>query len=157
MIPGTFMVDSYFVIRLAVPGDAPAVGSIATELGYPNNHAETAGRLRSVLASLGHMVLVAETAQQTIIGWVHVFGAVRVESDAFAELGGLVVAKSWRGRGAGAQLVAAAELWAMDSGYQKLRIRSREERTEAHGFFQRLGFVGCKTQRVFERPLAGDP
>jgi len=89
MIPGTFMVDSDFVIRLAVPGDAPVIGSLATELGYPNNYAETADRLRRVLASPGHMVLLAETAQQTIIGWVHVFGAVRVESDAFAELGGV--------------------------------------------------------------------
>jgi len=157
MIPVTTMNELNCIVRVAVPGDAVAVGTLATEFGYPNNHAETADRLRSVLASPGHMVLVAETAQQTIIGWVHVFGAVRVESGPFAELGGLVVAKSWRGRGAGAQLVAAAELWALDNGYHKLRIRSREERTEAHGFFQRLGFVGCKTQRVFERPLAGDP
>jgi GNAT superfamily N-acetyltransferase len=66
------------------------------------------------------------------------------------------VAESWRGRGVGARLVASAEQWALDNGYHKLRIRSREERKEAHGFFQHLGFVGCKTQRVFERQLAED-
>lgn len=157
MMPGTFMSESKYVIRVATPGDAPAVGLLASEFGYPNNRAETADRLAGVLATPGHRVQVAETAEQEVVGWIHVFGTVRVESDSFAELGGLVVAESWRGLGVGTQLVAAAERWALDNGYRKLRIRSREERTEAHGFFKRLGFVGCKTQRVFERPLARNP
>ena len=150
------MSESEFFIRVAIPGDAQAVGRLATELGYPNNGAETANRLAGVLATPGHRVLVAETADQEVVGWIHVFGTVRVESDSFAELGGLVVAERWRGQGVGAQLVAASERWALDNGYCRLRIRSREERTEAHDFFRRLGFVSCKTQRVFERSLVGD-
>ena len=150
------MGETDFVIRAAIPGDASALGSLATELGYPNNRAETADRLGRVLKSAGHRVLVAETAEHEIVGWLHVFLTIRVASDSFAELGGLVVAESWRSRGVGARLVASTEQWALDNGYHKLRIRSREERTEAHGFFQRLGFVGVKTQRVFERLLAGD-
>lgn len=145
------------VIRVATADDAPALSTLATELGYPTIDSETADRLRRVLEAPGHQVLVAETEAPEIIGWVHVFGTLRVESDAFAELGGLVVAESWRGRGAGSRLVAAAERWAWDSGYLRLRIRSRIERAEAHGFFERLGFAGSKTQRVFERSLAGDP
>lgn len=156
MMPGTFMSESEFFIRVAIPGDAQAVGRLATELGYPNNSAKTADRLAVVLATPGHRVLVAETADQEVVGWIHVFGTVRVESDSFAELGGLVVAERRRGRGVGTQLVAASEQWALDNSYRKLRIRSREERTEAHDFFRRLGFVGCKTQRVFERSLVGD-
>ena len=157
MMPGTFMSESKYVIRVAIPGDAPAVGPLTTELGYTENRAETADRLGRVLATPGNRVLVAETAEQEVIGWIHVFGTVRVESEGFAELGGLVVAESRRGRGVGAQLVAAAERWALDNGYHKLRIRSRKERTEAHGFFERLGFVARKTQHIFERPLAGEP
>jgi GNAT superfamily N-acetyltransferase len=156
MMPGTIMGDTDIVIRAAIPGDAAALGLLAAELGYPNTAADSADRLRRVLESESHAVLVAETAQLAIIGWVHVFGTVRVASDAFAELGGLVVAESSRGRGVGAQLVASADRWALDNGYHKLRIRSRVERSEAHGFFERLGFVGRKTQKVFERPLAGD-
>ena len=144
-------------IRVATAGDAPALGKLATELGYPATAAETTDRLRRVLEAPGHWVLVAATAAHEIIGWVHVFGTLRVESDGFAELGGLVVAESWRGRGAGTRLVAAAERWASDSGYSKLRIRSHVERADAHAFFERLGFSGCKTQRVFERSLRGDP
>jgi len=156
MMPGTPMAEIDFVIRAAVPGDASALGPLAAELGYPNHLIETAERLGKVLKAAGHRVLVAETAEHVIVGWIHVFGTFRVESDSFAELGGLVVAESWRGRGVGARLVTSAEQWARDNGHHKLRIRSREDRTEAHGFFQHLGFVGCKTQRIFERPLATD-
>ncbi len=151
------MSESDFFIRVAIAGDARAVGRLATELGYPNNRAETADRLAEVLATPGHRVLVAETAEQEVVGWIHVYGTIRVGSDSFAELGGLVVTEGWRGRGVGTQLVAASEQWALDNSYRKLRIRSREERTEAHDFFRRLGFVSCKTQRVFERSLGGGP
>jgi GNAT superfamily N-acetyltransferase len=154
MMPGTIMGHTDFVIRAAVPGDAHALGRLATELGYPSTGAETADRLRKVLASDDHAVMVAESARLGIIGWVHVFGTVRVESDTFAELGGLVVAEGSRGRGVGARLVASADRWALENGYDKLRIRSRVERSDAHGFFERLGFIGRKTQRVFERSLA---
>jgi len=150
------MSESKIVIRVAIPDDARAVGRLATELGYPNNGAETANRLAGVLETPGHRVLVAETAEREVVGWIHVFGTVRVESDSFAELGGLVVAEGGRGRGVGTQLVAASEQWALDNGYRKLRIRSRKERTEAHGFFRRLGFVSYKTQPVFERSLVED-
>ncbi len=157
MMPGTFMSELQYGIRVAIPGDGPAVGPLATELGYPNNRAETADRLGRVLATPGNRVLVAETEEQEVIGWIHVFGTVRVESEGFAELGGLVVAEIWRRRGVGAQLVAAAEQWAIENGYLRLRIRSREERTEAHRFFERLGFVAHKTQHVFDRLLARNP
>lgn len=150
------MGNTNIVIRAAVPGDAHALGRLATELGYPSTGAETADRLRKVLASDDHAVMVAESAQLGVIGWVHVFGTARVESDAFAELGGLVVAEDSRGRRVGVRLVASADRWALENGYHRLRIRSRVERSDAHGFFERLGFVCRKTQRVFERPTAGD-
>jgi len=44
-MPGTFMSESKILIRVAIPGDAQAVGRLATELGYPNTCAETADRL----------------------------------------------------------------------------------------------------------------
>ncbi len=100
-------------------------------------------------------MFVAENADGQVVGWVHVFEAVRVESDGFAEIGGLVVAQNWRGLGAGARLVAAAERWASDNGFDTMRIRSRTERGGAHGFFERLGYTCSKSQRVFERTVQG--
>jgi GNAT superfamily N-acetyltransferase len=150
------MCENDFVIREAVSGDASALADLAIELGYPSDEGETRNRLQKVLESAGHHVLVAENQADDVIGWVHVFDSIRVESDPFAELGGLVVSEQWRGRGAGTRLVEAAAAWAEDRGVPRLRIRSRVERTEAHRLFERLGFQGCKTQRIFDRPLAAD-
>jgi GNAT superfamily N-acetyltransferase len=143
-----------FLIRPATFGDAAALSRLATDLGYPSGSEETADRLCKVLDAPNHHVMVAESPEHEAIGWAHVFGTVRVESDPFAELGGLIVAEAWRGRGAGALLVAAAEDWARANGYRKLRIRSRVDRTESHLVFQQLGFRASKTQRIFDRSLA---
>jgi GNAT superfamily N-acetyltransferase len=151
-----FMSAKHFVIREANSGDAPVLAELATELGYPTNESETAERLGRVLESPEHHVLVAENEAREVVGWVHVFDTVRLESEAFAELGGLVVSERWRGRGAGTRLVEAAAAWATGTGNLKLRIRSRVERAEAHRLFERLGFEVRKTQRVFDRPLTTD-
>ena len=143
-------------IRAAKPDDAPALGRLSIELGYLNSVSETTDRLTLVLEFAGHSVLVAETAEGEIVGWVHVFGTGRVESNSFAELGGLVVTESWRSRGVGTQLVVAAENWAFENGYRTMRIRSREERSQAHRLFRRLGFDDRKSQIVFDRSLNGN-
>jgi GNAT superfamily N-acetyltransferase len=140
------------VIRAATSRDAQAISPLIADLGYPATPAETTARLDRVLGTPGHRVLVAESHDKKIIGWVHVFGAVRVESDPFAELGGLVVAKKFRGCGAGTRLVNAAGTWASVNGFSKLRIRSRTERSGAHAFFESLGFAFFKNQKIFERP-----
>jgi len=143
-------------IRSATSDDAEDLARLAGELGYPSSADEALPRIRRVIAAPGNSVLVVEDANEGVVGWMHVFGAVRVESDGFAELGGLVVAERWRGRGAGTRLVAAAERWALDNGYRTMRIRSRAERAGAHGFFKRLGYLCSKTQKVFERPVQRD-
>ena len=145
-----------FVIREATAADARALGSLSIELGYPNGLEQTSQRLQRVLGSTGHQVLVAEDDQSRVIGWVHVFGSVRIESDGFAELGGLVVTERWRGRGVGREMVTASLRWAVNNGYSTLRIRSRVERTTAHEFFQKLGFSARKTQIVFETKAPGN-
>jgi GNAT superfamily N-acetyltransferase len=149
------MQETAVVIRPANREDAPALHPLVEELGY--FAASIADRLCRVLDTTGHHVLVAETRKGQTVGWIHVFGTVRVESDPFAEIGGLVVARSFRGCGAGRRLVAAAERWARDNGYDTLRIRSRTERADAHRFFELQGYSVCKTQRVFERSLAEAP
>ncbi len=45
------------------------------------------------------MFLVAEDKDKNVIGWIHVFIAVRIESETFAEIGGLVVNENIRGYG----------------------------------------------------------
>ena len=137
--------------RPAVPDDAAALARLSEELDYTTSVEQTSRRLERVTSTKAHEVLVAEDAAGTIIGWVHVFAAPRIESALFAELGGLVVAAGHRRRGAGTRLIAAAEEAAQRFGACRLRIRSRVEREPAHRFFKDLGFETVKSQQVYER------
>ena len=107
------------------------------------------------MESEGHCVLVACSTEAEVVGWVHVFQTVRVESESFAELGGLVVAEEHRGSGIGSALVTAAEQWAKAQRIGKLRVRTRSGRADAHAFYRRMGFSLNKEQHVYDKPLAG--
>jgi GNAT superfamily N-acetyltransferase len=144
-------------IRTAEPGDAAALARLSGELGYTVEVATAAERLAGLARLAGHAVLVAEAAGGEVVGWVHVFAARRLESPAFAELGGLVVAEELRGRGVGWALVAAAEAWAGERGLAELRVRSNVVRDDAHRFYRRLGFAESKRQAVFRKPLRRPP
>lgn len=86
-----------------------------------------------------------------IVGLIHIFLARRIESEPFAELGGLVVAESHRRRGIGRRLLARAEEWSAGCGVAKLRVRVRSDRNEACTFYRNLGFMKAKEQGVFDK------
>jgi GNAT superfamily N-acetyltransferase len=140
-------------IREAEIEDAATIAELSGELGYPSSRAQTATRLQSILEFPEHRVYVAVDHEGSILGWIHVFASQYLESDAFAELGGLVVTTNWRAKGIGKRLMAAAEDWVARKGIHKIKIRSRASRVEAHAFYESLGYGVNKTQYVFEKSL----
>ncbi len=140
-------------IRPATLEDAAAIADLSNQLGYPTATAQAIARMRTLLEADDHAVLVASLPDGTVAGWIHVFLAHRVESATFAELGGLVVAAKHRRQGLGRALVAAAVSWTAAQGVAKLRVRTRRERTEAHAFYQGLGFTLNKKQDIFDKSL----
>lgn len=143
-------------IRSATMDDSSALADLSTQLGYPTSTIQSANRLGLILDSNEHAILVACLTNGTVVGWVHVFLAFRVESDQFAEIGGFVVKEEFRRRGIGRCLLAAAEEWVIQSGITKLRIRSRSNRVDTHTFYERLGFSKSKQQHVFDKSLKTD-
>lgn len=140
-------------VRGAVPDDAAAIASLSGELGYPSTGSDVRRRLFDLKTAADHAVMVAEDSPGRVVGWVHVFRAPRLGGEPFAELGGLVVTESLRGRGIGRRLVEEAEVWAAARDLQTLRIRTRTTRSDTRLFYEDLGFVLTKTQVVFERHL----
>lgn len=77
------------------------------------------------------------------------------QDDAFY-ISKLAVDPDMRGRGLGAQLIAAAEHYAAQTDHRLLRLDSRVELTRNHRFFKALGFVeiGRKSHPGFTSPTS---
>ena len=139
-------------VRVASVGDAEAIGRLSDQLGYPADDDMLRKRLSALLGSTLDSVYVAET-DDAVVGWIHVFASVKLESVAMAELGGLVVDEDHRGRGIGERLLQEAEGWAQRLGLSKIRVRTRATRTEAHKFYAREGYRRVKLQHVLDKEL----
>ncbi|HET7898251.1 MAG TPA: GNAT family N-acetyltransferase, partial [Flavisolibacter sp.] len=90
--------------------DAPAVNQLSVQLGYTLSSEQTANQMVMVLSSGDHTAFVA-TNDETVLGWIHAFQPVYLESLPFVEIGGLVVDEAHRGKGIGKALINAVIDW----------------------------------------------
>lgn len=97
--------------------------------------------------------MVVAVDDERICGWIHVRRVDSLESDAHAEIWGLVVDDRDRSQGIGRGLLETAERWAADHGLQTVRVRSNIVRERAHAFYARAGYTMVKQQSVFEKHL----
>ncbi len=58
-----------------------------------------------------------------------------------------------RRQGIGRRLIEEAEHWAGAHGYLDIRLRSGLHRTEAHAFYQAIGYQLAKTSHLFQKLL----
>ncbi len=138
-------------VRAAEPRDIEAIAALAGELGYPSTPDEIRARLRHLPPDV-NAIFVADDGQA--IGWVHVAAQMSLESGAFAQIRGLIVAETHRGRGIGARLVAAAEEWARARNAPRMRVVSNVIRERTHVFYERNGYRVTKEQKAFEKRLS---
>ncbi len=141
-----------FLVRPARPADAADIARLATDLGYPSATREVEARLKFVWRDPEHAAFVAAEAGH-VIGWVHAFVKHLLESDAEAEIGGLVVEARHQRGGAGRLLMQRAEQWARAKGLQSVYLRSNVIRKDAHAFYRMLGYQVVKTQFAMRKTL----
>jgi GNAT superfamily N-acetyltransferase len=139
-------------IKFASEQDSSQLASLAGQLGYPSSADQVATRLAGILSHPDQAVFVAEV-EGRIAGWVHVYACPTVESELYAEIGGLVVDENQRGQGVGRALMARAEAWALGLGIHEVRLRSNIIRNEAHQFYEAIGYEKIKSQFTFRKAL----
>lgn len=142
-------------IRPARQDDAADIARLTLQLGYEVEQDGLAQRLSRVLASPDQGVMVAD-ADGGVVGWVHTMVWEYLEAEAFVVIGGLVVDESRRKAGIGRALMEAAEEWARARGHSVVRLWSSLARTEAHRFYERIGYTNIKTQYSFVKALDGN-
>jgi GNAT superfamily N-acetyltransferase len=140
-------------IRRAKSTDATRIAELSGQLGYPAKPAEIAQRLRKSKPASQHAVLVAESPERKVVGWLHASVSPLLEVQLRAEVNALVVADDERSRGTGALLLRAAERWARNHGCKNMSVRSNVIRERAHQFYLRHGYDHYKTQKAFRKPI----
>ena len=140
------------ILREAALEDAAVVHNLSKQLGYDATDSETAERLRAVMADKMQCAYVA-VAEGNVIGWIHCFYAIRIESAPFVEIGGLVVDANARGAGVGRKLVQQVMEWGAQRAITSIRVRTNTARHGTHQFYQKRGFTETKEQKVFDLKL----
>ncbi|WP_276499614.1 GNAT family N-acetyltransferase [Pontibacter litorisediminis] len=134
-------------IRTLTSDDAKAITNLSSQLGYTASVAETKVWLQEILGSKDHCAFGAVLKDQ-LIGWIHGFYTLRLESGTFVEIGGLVVDENYRRTGAGRKLVEQVRAWARQKGVCSVRVRCNTQRTDTHTFYKAIGFEEVKEQKV---------
>jgi GNAT superfamily N-acetyltransferase len=140
---------------VAAVRDAKRIAALAGQLGYPSTAHQVRRRIERIRGRPDHHALVAEAGDGEVVGWLHVFVSRLLESDSFAEIGGLVVDERHRRSGIGELLMRHAESWARARGCRTVRLRSNIIRKDAHAFYTKLGYHVTKMQYSFAKSLRG--
>ena len=144
------MKDSKVLIRRAMAADSNRITELCIQLGYKNNNNEIKERLLKIITDKNSVIFIAE--QNSIVtGFIQVSIRSTIESGEMAEITGLVVDESFRGKGIGKSLVQKAEGWAKLKKQNILRVRTNVIRTETHVFYKNIGFEEKKKQTVFQK------
>ena len=140
-------------VRDARPDDAPALGALLAELGYPAPLAVLAERL-GVLRQGGEVVLVATRGGDRVgVLTIHVTPVLHRPTPV-GRLTMLVVAERARGQGVGRALVEAGERILATRGCALVEVTSNRRRTQAHAFYERLGYEATSVR--FKKSLLPD-
>jgi GNAT superfamily N-acetyltransferase len=144
---------SDWLIREAQKKDSAGIARLSNQLGYSAGESDIQPRLLRLLAGSENLVLVAESADGEVIGWIHGVLSQFLESELRVEIGGLVVDEKFRRRGIAREFLRRVESWANQNGARQISVRCRTTRTEAHRFYENFGFSAAKTQIAFRKSL----
>ena len=136
------------IIREMTLNDAKAVNILSSQLGYTLSIEQTLQNINAVLESNDHTAFVAEY-ENKIVGWIGASQAIMIEVMPHCEINGLVIDQDHRGMGIGKLLIDKVKQWAREKNNNKIGLRCNVKRTEAHLFYQHLGFTEIKQQKNF--------
>lgn len=130
------------------PEDAEEVNRLSRQLGYPLSSEQTLQNITAVMQSKDHTAFVA-VYENKIVGWIGAAYAIMIEVMPHCEINGLVTDENYRGKGVGKLLIGKVKQWAKEKNIDKLSLRCNVKRTEAHLFYEHLGFNEIKQQKNY--------
>ncbi len=119
-----------------------------TALGYDYNIDATKSRLKKLLKSDRDRIYVAEI-DSLVVGYIHGEAYEVIYAPSYINVMGLAVLEEYRRNGVGKALLQTLEGYAKFCGFGGVRLNSGEQRTQAHKFYESLGYDGNKMQIRF--------
>lgn len=150
-------------MRPAAASDVAELRRLFAELGYPIDPAAIEQRF-AALDAAGEVALVADgsgnagdaSGPPPLLGLATLHATpVLHRAGPVGRVTALVVDPAARGRGVGRALMDAAERWAVARGCVLMEVTSNRRRTDAHAFYERLGYAA--TSFRFARDLTEAP
>lgn len=140
------------MIREAVVDDFEEIHKICEmDLGYICDKELLKERLEEVDPAR-ECVLVG-VLDGKVVGFIHVERYEVLYAESMCNVLGLAVAKNYRRRGFGKELLFAAEEWARENGIFMMRLNSGMKRKEAHLFYRNNGYGSEKEQMRFIKEI----
>ena len=140
------------LIRHAAESDAAQIAGLLPDLGYVGDASDVQRRMKRLTNYPDNALFVA-VIDNSLVGLCHAQGTPLLATDGYSEIQALVVSNQFQRRGIGRELVAAAVNWSVGLGYTRVRLRSGLHRTEAHLFYEGIGFKRSKPSYAFERVI----
>jgi ribosomal protein S18 acetylase RimI-like enzyme len=138
-------------IRRARAEDSARLAELSEVLGYRTASDDVLRRFVSLDRNPEYWVLVA--VDDGVVGFISFHKYETVFKDPGINITALVVDEERQNQGIGRLLVRQAEEIARANGFTWIRANSGMHRTEAHGFYRRLGFDSEKDQKRFLKEL----
>lgn len=124
-------------------------GIIQNELGYTDITADDVRRsIEKMLASDDYFTVVAVKCGD-ICAYISAVREISLESGEYYRVTGLAVKSEYQGQGLGTALLTIVESNAKVEGARIITLSSKFERTNAHEFYEKLGYT--KTSFAFKK------
>jgi GNAT superfamily N-acetyltransferase len=141
------------LVRPIEDSDFPGMVALMEDLGYPATEEELRGRFQRLTAPLYHTLVAVVDGQ--VVGFIGLMCLPVYEYN--REVGwilALSVSSRHQRRGIGRALMQAAEVYYHARGVEDIRVHSGQQRTEAHVFYESLGYrkTGYRLLKTLRTP-----
>lgn len=143
-------------VRPPEAGDMEALADLMVQLGYPTRASEMQMRMETILANKNYATFVA-VIDGKVCGMIGTGIRYTYEHNSpSAAILALIVSDKVRGRGVGKALIAAAENDLAQKNIRRVAVYTHFRRTEAHEFYEKVGYTKNGFRLVKELPPAAD-
>ena len=139
-------------VRVIEIADYKDIYLLNQELGYVFTIEKVKEKISYIKESTKEIILVAEKDNE-VIGYIHGSPYETLYFDSLINIMGFVVKKDYRNIGVGNTLINSLEYCAKENGYIGIRLVSGYERTDAHRFYEKHGYINKKDQKNFIKIL----